>query len=143
MQLFRDYGRIRMWRRPHEAMDPSYQQGNVQAGVRLIMVCRMLTLHVWGWVRWFIPTYHCFCNYLHPLIDCVWLVFFFRYLVSLQNKSTESKWKKKLCKFCFYTSLITNVFTIVFFIEQYFRTSVTLAIWIVLYWSIFWTAAKS
>ena len=31
-QLIRGDGRIRVWRRPHEAMDPSCQQGTVQAG---------------------------------------------------------------------------------------------------------------
>lgn len=30
-QLVRADGRVRVWRRPHEAMDPSFQQGTVQA----------------------------------------------------------------------------------------------------------------
>ena len=35
---FRADGRVCVWRRPHEAMDPSCQQGTVQAGGGSILV---------------------------------------------------------------------------------------------------------
>lgn len=43
-RLVRADGRVRVWRRPHEAMDPSCQQGTVQAGGGSIMV--------WGVFTW-------------------------------------------------------------------------------------------
>ncbi|KFM68178.1 Transposable element Tcb2 transposase, partial [Stegodyphus mimosarum] len=44
-QLVRADGRVRVWRRPHEAMDPSCQQGTVQAGGGSIMVWAVFTWH--------------------------------------------------------------------------------------------------
>ena len=51
-QLIRADGRVRVWRRPHEAMDPSCQQGTVQAGGGSVMV--------WGVFTW---------NGLGPLVQ--------------------------------------------------------------------------
>ena len=47
-QLFRADGRVRVWRRPHEAMDPSCQQGTVQAGGGSILVWGVFTWHELG-----------------------------------------------------------------------------------------------
>lgn len=43
-QLYRADGRVRVWRQPHESMDPSCQQGTVQAGGGSVMV--------WGVCSW-------------------------------------------------------------------------------------------
>ncbi|GFT22503.1 uncharacterized protein TNCV_3274631 [Trichonephila clavipes] len=43
-QLNRADGRVRVWRQPHESMDPTYQQGTVQAGGGSAMV--------WGVGSW-------------------------------------------------------------------------------------------
>ncbi|GFV05482.1 transposable element Tcb2 transposase [Trichonephila clavipes] len=37
LQLNRADGRVRVWRQPHESMDPTYQQGTVQAGGAFVM----------------------------------------------------------------------------------------------------------
>ena len=37
-QLYRADGRVRVWRQPHESMDPACQQGTVQAGGASVMV---------------------------------------------------------------------------------------------------------
>lgn len=47
-KLVRADGRVRVWRRPHEAMDPSCQQGTVQAGGGSIMVWAVFTWHGLG-----------------------------------------------------------------------------------------------
>lgn len=47
-QLVRADGRVRVWRRPHEAMDPNCQQGTVQAGGGSIMVWAVFTWHGLG-----------------------------------------------------------------------------------------------
>ncbi|GBM10961.1 hypothetical protein AVEN_171442-1 [Araneus ventricosus] len=46
-QLYRADGRVRVWRNPHESMNPTYQQRTVQSGGASVMV--------WGlcsWVKW-------------------------------------------------------------------------------------------
>ena len=43
-QLLRADGRVRVWRQPHESMDPTCQQGTVQAGGGSVMV--------WGVCSW-------------------------------------------------------------------------------------------
>ena len=43
-QLYRADGRVRVWRKPHESMDPSCLQGTVQAGGGSVMV--------WGVCSW-------------------------------------------------------------------------------------------
>lgn len=43
-QLYRADGRVRVWRKPHESMDPACQQGTVQAGEGSVMV--------WGVCSW-------------------------------------------------------------------------------------------
>ncbi|GBM54985.1 hypothetical protein AVEN_82533-1 [Araneus ventricosus] len=43
-QLYRADGRVRIWRKPHESMDPTCQQGTVQSGGASVMV--------WGLCSW-------------------------------------------------------------------------------------------
>ncbi|GBN80718.1 Transposable element Tcb2 transposase [Araneus ventricosus] len=43
-QLYRADGRVRVWRQPHESMDPTCQQWTVQAGGGSVMV--------WGVCSW-------------------------------------------------------------------------------------------
>ena len=43
-QLLRADGRVRVWRQPHEYMDPTCQQGTVQAGGGSVMVCGVCSL---------------------------------------------------------------------------------------------------
>ncbi|GBN11447.1 hypothetical protein AVEN_222260-1 [Araneus ventricosus] len=43
-QLYRADGRVRVWRKPHESMDPTCQQGTAQSGGTSVMV--------WGLCSW-------------------------------------------------------------------------------------------
>ncbi|GBM96405.1 Transposable element Tcb2 transposase [Araneus ventricosus] len=43
-QLYREDGRVQVWRNPHESMDPTCQQGTVQSGGASVMV--------WGLCSW-------------------------------------------------------------------------------------------
>ncbi|GIY56940.1 hypothetical protein CDAR_86611 [Caerostris darwini] len=47
-QLVRADGRVRVWRRPHEAMDSNCQQGTVQAGGGSVMVWAVC-FRAWTW----------------------------------------------------------------------------------------------
>ena len=47
-QLVRADGRVRVWRIPHEAMDPNCQQGTVQAGGGSVMVWAVFSWHGLG-----------------------------------------------------------------------------------------------
>ena len=47
-QLHRADGLVRVWRQPHESMDPSCQQGTVQAGGGSVMVWSVCSWHDMG-----------------------------------------------------------------------------------------------
>ena len=60
-QLIRVDSSVRVWRRPHEAMDPSCQQGTVQAGSGSVMV--------WGfYVEWTGSS-----GPTETIVDCKWI----------------------------------------------------------------------
>jgi transposase len=76
-QLYRADGRVRVWRKPHEAMDPACQQGIVQAGGASVMVWGVCSWHALGPLVRLETTLtgaryvSILSDHLHPFMSCV------------------------------------------------------------------------
>ena len=76
-QLYRADGRARVWRKPHEAMDPACQQRIVQAGGASVMVWGVCSWHALGPLIRLETTVtgaryvSILSDHLHPFMCCV------------------------------------------------------------------------
>ncbi len=71
-------GRVRIWRKEHESMDPSRLVSTVQAGGGGVMVCGIFSLHTLGLL---VPIEHrlnataylsIVADHVHPFIPIFW-----------------------------------------------------------------------